>query len=134
IVMVPQFNITGLGSQTIPIVDAGMTGVLAPRFDPPLVLELMERHRVTATVAAPTMWWRLLEDPSFAERDLSAVRLALYGGAPMPEALFERLRATFPEAVFGNGYGMTETCSMVTYIGGEEIVARPNSVGRPLPI
>lgn len=134
IVMVPQFNITGLGSQTIPLLDAGMTGVLAPRFDPGLVLELMERHRVTVTVAAPTMWWRLLDDPSFAQRDLSVLRLALYGGAPMPEALFDRLRAAFPGASFGNGYGMTETCSMVTYIGGEEIVARPNSVGRPLPI
>lgn len=134
LVMVPQFNITGLGSQTIPVVDAGLVGVLAPRFDPALVLELIERHRVNATVAAPTMWWRLLEDPTFPDRDLSSLRLALYGGAPMPAALFERMRRAFPGATFGNGYGLTETCSMVTYIGGDEILEWPRSVGRPLPI
>jgi acyl-CoA synthetase (AMP-forming)/AMP-acid ligase II len=134
LVMVPQFNITGLGSQTIPVVDAGMTGVLAPRFDTTLVLDLIERHRVTSSVGSPTMWWRLLDDETFAGRDLTSLRLVLYGGAPMPGALMERLRVAFPQASFGNGYGMTETCSMVTYIGGEEILARATSVGRPLPI
>jgi acyl-CoA synthetase (AMP-forming)/AMP-acid ligase II len=134
LVVVPQFNVTGLGSQTIPVVDAGMTGILVPRFDVPLVLEAAERHRVTSTVLAPTMWWRILEHDAFPATDVSSFRLALFGGAPMPTALLRRLQAGFPRASFGNGYGMTETCSMVTYVGGDEILAHVESVGRPLPI
>ena len=134
LVCVPQFNITGLGSQTVPVVDAGMTGVLVPRFETPLVLETIARHRATSTVLAPTMWWRLLEDERFATTDVSSLRLALFGGAPMPTALLQRMRDAFAGATFGNGYGMTETCSMVTYIGGRELLDHLDSVGRPLPI
>jgi fatty-acyl-CoA synthase len=134
LVCVPQFNITGLGSQTVPVVDAGMTGVLVPRFEVPLVLETIARHRTTSTVLAPTMWWRLLEDEAFAATDVSSLRLALFGGAPMPTALLQRMRDAFAGATFGNGYGMTETCSMVTYIGGDELLDHLDSVGRALPI
>lgn len=134
LVAVPQFNITGLGSQTIPVVDAGMTGVLVPGFDPARVLDAIERHRVTSTVMAPTMWWRLLEHERFGATDASSLRLVLFGGAPMPTALLERMRAAFRGATFGNGYGLTETCSMVTYIGGDELDGRLESVGRPLPV
>lgn len=134
LVCVPQFNITGLGSQTIPVVFAGMTGVLVPRFDTGLVLEAIAARRATTMVGAPTMWWRLLEDERFATTDTGSLRLVLFGGAPMPTALLDRLRAAFPDAGFGNGYGMTETCSMVTYLGGDDVFAHPASVGRPLPI
>jgi acyl-CoA synthetase (AMP-forming)/AMP-acid ligase II len=44
------------------------------------------------------------------------------------------MREAFSGASFGNGYGMTETCSMVTYIGGDAILDHVDSVGRPLPI
>jgi long-chain acyl-CoA synthetase len=108
--------------------------VLVPRFEVPLVLDAIERHRTTSTVLAPTMWWRLLEHEQFAARDVSSLRLPLFGGAPMPTALLERMRAAFAGAEFGNGYGMTETCSMVTYIGGDELTGHLDSVGRPLPV
>lgn len=134
LICVPQFNVTGLGSQTIPVVDGGMTGVLVAGFDVPRVLAAIERHGATSTVLAPTMWWRLLEHEAFAATDVGSFRLALFGGAPMPTALLERMRAALPGASFGNGYGMTETCSMVTYIGGDEILAHVDSVGRPLPV
>lgn len=134
LICVPQFNVTGLGSQTIPVVDGGMTGVLVSGFDVPRVLAAIERHGATSTVLAPTMWWRLLEHEAFATTDVGSFRLALFGGAPMPTALLERMRAALPGATFGNGYGMTETCSMVTYIGGDELLDHVDSVGRPLPV
>ena len=52
----------------------------------------------------------------------------------MPTSLLSRMRATMPAATFGNGYGQTETCSMVAYAGGQEALLRPDTVGRPLPI
>jgi long-chain acyl-CoA synthetase len=135
LVMVPQFNITGLFSQTVPAVHLGATAVLLDGFDAGRALDLMEAHSVSSTVGAPTMWWRLLEETATNDRKgLAGLRLALYGGAPMPAAQLSRMRDAMPQAVFGNGYGLTETCSMVTFIGGDEALLHPDSVGRPLPI
>jgi fatty-acyl-CoA synthase len=135
LVMVPQFNITGLCSQTVPAMLLGMTAVLLDGFDATRVLDAIGAHGATSTVGAPTMWWRLLEKAEEGGRsELTGLRLALSGGAPMPTALLERMRAAMPGATFGNGYGMTETCSMIAYVGGEDALARPDSVGRPLPL
>ncbi|WKN49507.1 class I adenylate-forming enzyme family protein [Nocardioides sp. Arc9.136] len=135
LVMVPQFNITGLCSQTVPVVLLGATAYLLDGFEAGRALDAARDHACTSTVGAPTMWWRLLERA--AERDddaLAGLRLALFGGAPMPTALLQRMRAAMPLATLGNGFGMTETCSMITYVGGEDAVRMPHSVGRPLPL
>lgn len=132
LVMVPQFNVTGLCSQTVPVVHLGMTAVLLDGFEANRVVEAVLEHGVTSTVGAPTMWWRILE--ALGTRELPSLRLALYGGAPMPVALLGQMRTALPEASFGNGYGMTETCSMITYLGGEDAIDHSESVGLPLPI
>ncbi|MBI2245430.1 MAG: AMP-binding protein [Nocardioides sp.] len=135
LVMVPQFNITGLCSQTVPAMLLGMTSVLLDGFDANRALDAIGEHGATSTVGAPTMWWRLLEAAEAGGRtELTGLRLALFGGAPMPTALIERMRAAMPAASFGNGYGMTETCSMIMYVGGEDAEAKPHTVGRPLPL
>jgi acyl-CoA synthetase (AMP-forming)/AMP-acid ligase II len=132
LVMAPQFNVTGLCSETVPAIHAGMTMVLLDAFDAAGAVRVIREHSVTSTVGAPTMWWRLL-DAAGAD-GLPTLRLALYGGAPMPRALQERMREALPGAAFGNGYGMTETTSMVCYLGGQDALDRPESVGPPLPL
>jgi acyl-CoA synthetase (AMP-forming)/AMP-acid ligase II len=135
LVMVPQFNITGLCSQTVPAMVTGMTAVLLDGFDAGRALDAIAANAVTSTVGAPTMWWRLLEQAEVQGRsELDRLRFALFGGAPMPNALIGRMRAAMPGACFGNGYGMTETCSMITYLGGDEAVTKSHTVGRPLPL
>jgi acyl-CoA synthetase (AMP-forming)/AMP-acid ligase II len=132
LIMVPQFNVTGLNSQTIPVVHLAMTGVLLDGFNADRVVELTRELGVTSTVGAPTMWWRILE--SAGPQGLPTLRLALYGGAPMPSALLDRMFTSLTSASFGNGYGMTETCSMVTYLGGDDALRHSESVGQPLPV
>lgn len=132
LVMAPQFNVTGLCSQTVPAVHLGMTMVPLDVFDAEGAVDAVRRHGVTSTVGAPTMWGRLL-DTAGAE-GLPSLRLALYGGAPMPRALQARMSQALPSARFGNGYGMTETTSMVCYLGGDAAVERSESVGPPLPV
>jgi len=132
LIMVPQFNVTGLCSQTIPVVHMAMSAVLLDGFNAERAVELVRAHEVTSTVGAPTMWWRLLE--AAGDSGLPSLRLALYGGAPMPSALLGRMASALNAASFGNGYGMTETCSMVSYLGGEDAILHPESVGRPLAV
>ncbi|WP_435742024.1 class I adenylate-forming enzyme family protein [Nocardioides sp. SYSU DS0663] len=134
LLMVPQFNITGLCSQTVPVVLLGATAYLLDGFEAGRALAAIREHGCTSTVGAPTMWWRILECAGEQDGGLSNLRLALFGGAPMPTALLDRMRAAMPGATLGNGFGMTETCSMITYVGGEDVLRMPHSVGRPLPL
>lgn len=132
LIVAPQFNVTGLCSATIPVVRAGMCMVLMDAFDAARGVEAIRERGVTSVVGAPTLWWRLLA--AAGDEGLPTLRLALYGGAPMPRALLDSMRSALPQARFGNGYGMTETCSMVCYVGDEDAVERSESVGRPLPV
>jgi acyl-CoA synthetase (AMP-forming)/AMP-acid ligase II len=135
LIMVPAFNVTGLCSQAMPAIALGLPIVFCGAFEPRAVLCAIERHGATSTVGAPTMWRRLLDAAESEDSTaLAGLRLALFGGAPMPTALLARMREAMPSASFGNGYGQTETCSMVTYVGGEAVLERPESVGEPLPI
>lgn len=131
LIMVPQFNVTGLCSQTVPAVATGATSVLIGRFNEDAVIGLIRRWRVSVTVGPPTMWWRITD--AAATDDLDSIRLALFGGAPMPSALLAQMRAIMPRALFGNGYGMTETCSMVAFAPDEVVARRADSIGMILP-
>jgi len=91
---------------------------------------VVEHHRVSFFSGVPAIFSRLLELP-VDEADISSLKSALSGGAPLPRAVhshFEEL-AGLPLI---EGFGMTEgTCgSMANPLEGER---RTGSVGLPLP-
>ncbi len=66
------------------------------RVRPGRTLELIARHRVTYLFGVPTMFLAMARAPGWAEADLSSVRSAICGGAPVPEAViatYQRTRA-----------------------------------------
>jgi long-chain acyl-CoA synthetase len=80
------------------------------------------------------MVWQVLEAASFRKRDLSSVEGVAYGGAPAAPELVRRIKQEFPTGSPSNGYGLTETSSVTTMNSGEDYVARPDSVGPPVPV
>jgi long-chain acyl-CoA synthetase len=80
------------------------------------------------------MAWQVLESPSLATRNTESVERVAYGGAPAPPELVRRLKQAFPRAVAGNGYGLTESSAIACSIAADDYVARPDSVGPPVPI
>jgi long-chain acyl-CoA synthetase len=82
----------------------------------------------------PAMVMQVLDHPDFASRDCSSVRSVSYGGAPAPPELVRRIRAHFPSSQPSNGYGLTETSSLSTMNQGDDYVAKPDSVGPPVPV
>src|SRR5919206_43874 len=62
------------------------------------------------------------------------VRALSYGGAPIAPDLVHRLQAAFPTARVGNGFGLTETSSVSTYLPDEYAAAHADSVGFPAPV
>jgi acyl-CoA synthetase (AMP-forming)/AMP-acid ligase II len=114
----------------------GGTVVVLPKFDPPAVLDAIERHRVTYMFLPPTAIYMLLAEPSVRERDLSSLEYISYAGAPMS---LDRLKAAI--AVFGPvmnaSFGQTEAPMCVTAMPPHEHLnavgelAHPGSCGRP---
>jgi fatty-acyl-CoA synthase/long-chain acyl-CoA synthetase len=89
------------------------------RFDPDLVLERIERDRVTFLFMVPTMIYRLLDRAEDRELDLSSLRTVLYGAAPITvERLEQGLRRLGP--VFMQLYGQTEAPNFLTRLTREE--------------
>ena len=136
LVTTPLFHVSGLYAGAVTSLATGIKTVWTTgRFDPAHVMALIERERVTAWGPMGTMLHRLLGHPDLARRDLSSIHQIGSGGAPIPPALLERMREAFPNArrSMGIGYGLTESTALATLNFGEELEARPESVGRALP-
>jgi long-chain acyl-CoA synthetase len=106
----PLFHITGLIGHLAVGILTGMPIVLSYRFDPEVALELIERHGVTFTVGSITVFIALMNAPSAGDRDTSAFRKLVSGGAPIPPSTVEAFEARFG-AYIHNIYGLTETTS-----------------------
>ena len=106
----PLFHVAGMqGSMNAAIV-AGATLVLMARWDKNLIPDLFEAHGVTFWNAAPTMIVDVLASAGFRDSSFARLKVLTGGGATMPAAVAERLKARF-NLDYVEGYGMTETMS-----------------------
>jgi long-chain acyl-CoA synthetase len=131
----PMFHAASFGGVlVISAIGGGTTFV--PLFEPGRVLDVTERHQVSATVMVPTMVQMLLDHPDFRPERMASMRVLTYGASPMPTALLERLLGLFPDLDIYQGYGMTENCGLLTCLGPEEHRRGGEllkSAGRPVP-
>jgi long-chain acyl-CoA synthetase len=137
LLVVPLFHVTGCLSTMVVSYATGGKLVLMPakRFDPDLAMQTIESERVTSIGGVPTIMWRIIEAPNFASYDLSSVKRASYGGAPAAAELVERIEKAFPNLrkTLSTAYGLTETASVATALGGDDYFAHPTSCGRAAP-
>ena len=64
---------------------------------------------------------------------MSGVGWVIYGGAPTAPDVIAKLRSSFPNARLGNGFGLTETSSVSTFLPDEYAEKRPETVGFTAP-
>lgn len=105
----PMFHLADIGLFTVTM--TGGTHVFAPRLDPPTILELTARHRVTHVFTVPAVIDALTR-ADLAAYDLSSLRMLGYGGSPMPAATIARAQDRLPGIEFIQGFGMTEMPSL----------------------
>lgn len=86
----------------------GFTTVVMPKFQPAMVLDLMERHRCTTALLIPTMLTAVCEEAKSRSRDVSSMRKIIYGSASTPPALIRRGKEVFRGIEFEQIYGSTE--------------------------
>ena len=126
----PLYHTAQLHCFTMPQLLNGAFTILLEAPNPALLLDLIERERITSFFAPPTVWITLLQHPDFARRDLTSLRNVYYGASIMPVPVLQELRARLPGARPFNCYGQTEIAPLATVLRPEEHAARPGSVGR----
>jgi long-chain acyl-CoA synthetase len=135
IVNVPLFHVTGCNSQLIPILEVGGTvHVLTDALDLAGFLRTVAQEGVELLVSVPAIYHALTRHPAFADHDTSSVRWIAYGGAPIAESLVRRIQEHFPSARVGNGFGLTETSSLTSFLPHEEAAEHADSVGFAVPV
>jgi long-chain acyl-CoA synthetase len=135
IVNVPLFHVTGCNSQLIVTNEVGgRVFVLSNPMDLEGFLRTASEERVGMLTTVPAIYHALIRHPKFAETDLSASTRLSYGGAPIAADAVHKIMEAFPQARVGNGFGLTETSSLTSYLPHEEAAEHADSVGFAMPV
>lgn len=130
LIFLPLFHIYALVSVMLRCLADGQTLLLHTRFDAETALSEIERG-ASVFAGVPTMWIALSQLPRFASANLSSLRHAASGGAPLPVEVARRLKEMAGVELLG-GWGMTETSPA----GCNIPKGRPDklgTIGLPLP-
>ncbi|WP_175835457.1 fatty acid--CoA ligase [Burkholderia anthina] len=137
----PMFHVHAWGMPYIATA-LGLKQVYPGRYTPDGLLALIARESVTFSHCVPTLLAMMLESPASAATDLSSWKV-IVGGSPLPEGLARAALARGIEVY--TGYGMSETCPLMTIAQidppraaggapGDDDVARRTKAGMPLPL
>ncbi|MFP3902855.1 MAG: long-chain-fatty-acid--CoA ligase [Armatimonadota bacterium] len=130
VTVLPLFHCFGATvSMHIPAL-VGAHNVLLPNFSPLHTLEAIDRAGATIIAGVPTMYTMMLQVKSDTEYDLSSLRFAVSGGAPLRRETWEAFRNRWDVNIV-EGYGPTEASPVVSC--NRPGRQRVGSVGPPLP-
>ena len=134
LVSVPLFHVTGCNSQLLPTLQQGGTTVIMTQFDVKAFLRAINDQRINLLTSVPAIYWLAMNQAEFKQTDVSGVKWIAYGGAPIAPALVRQIQENFPNARVGNGFGLTETASITTFLPHEFAAEHADSVGFPSPV
>ncbi|KAG8494625.1 hypothetical protein CXB51_011974 [Gossypium anomalum] len=106
--LLPMFHIYALNSIMLCGLRVGAAILIMQKFEIGLALELIQKYKVTIAPIVPPIMFTIAKSSETDKYDLSSVRMVKSGGAPLGKELEDAVRAKFPGAKLGQGYGMTE--------------------------
>jgi fatty-acyl-CoA synthase len=123
-------------SLVAPVLLSGGAFYVMESFNPDDFFDLVEEHRITATLIVPVMLYALQGHGRYQTADMSSMETIFYGASPMsPAKLTQAIEQWGP--IFFQFYGQTEAPMVITHLKkGEHDLARPErlaSCGRPVP-
>lgn len=125
----PFFHTGGWNVLFTPFIHHGASHTLLTKFDADLILQLMEKERSTILFGVPTMLQMMADSTLFKKVDLSSVRYAIVGGAPMPIPL---INIWHEKGVhIRQGYGLTEVGPNVFSLHQDDAIRKKGSIGFP---
>jgi acyl-CoA synthetase (AMP-forming)/AMP-acid ligase II len=129
----PFFHSFGYKAGWLASIIRGARMLPVQSFDLDRVLEQIARERVSMIPGPPTIYQSLLAHPRRDEYDLSSLRLAVTGAAPVPVSLVEQMRDELGFEVVVTAYGLTESCGVVSICRADDSPERiSHSSGRAM--
>lgn len=134
LIVLPLFHIFAMTVMMNAGLYRGATSILLPRFDAETVLNLLDKHNVTAFAGVPTMYWGLNNYLDTNDYDItnikSNLKSCLSGGASLPVPVLEKFEANFDLTIL-EGFGMSEGSPVVTF-NQLDVGRKIGSVGTPV--
>jgi len=127
---VPLFHVTGLHASFLSSYRTQRRMVCMYRWDVQAAAALIDANRLTSMVAPAAMSGDLVRVAQSKAYNLSSLLALGGGGAPRAPEQVGQIAASFPNALPGTGWGMTETNAIGTGIGGQDYLDHPESSGR----
>ncbi len=109
---------------------AGATMTMLPRFETQKCLEVIARDKVNLIALVPTMYFFMLNTPDWENYDLSSLKMAVSGGAALPEDVHRRFQERYGITIL-EGYGLSETSPIASFTI-EGVEPRVGSIGKPI--
>ncbi|XP_019078283.1 2-succinylbenzoate--CoA ligase, chloroplastic/peroxisomal isoform X1 [Vitis vinifera] len=113
----PLCHIGGLSS-ALTMLMVGGCHIFIPKFDAKLALEAIKQHHVTSLITVPAIMVDLVSiiRMKMTWKVTESVKKILNGGGGLSNGLIEDAIKFFPRAKILSAYGMTETCSSLTFM------------------
>ncbi len=128
----PLFHTTGCAILALGGLGTASTMLLAPMFDPAVVVKVMERERVKFVLGVPTMLVALIDEVRRSGRDVSSVKRIMSGGAMVAPQLCHDAKDIFG-APIQIVYGQTETSPVLTQAWYEDTLKDlTQTIGQPV--
>ncbi|XP_022921335.1 4-coumarate--CoA ligase 1-like isoform X1 [Cucurbita moschata] len=112
--VLPLFHIYSLSSIVMTSLRVGAAILIVQKFDINSLVALVPKYRVTIATVVPPIVLAMVKSPVVDHSDMSSIRIVLSGAAPLGKNLEDAFRAKLPHAILAQGYGMTESGSVLT--------------------
>jgi len=129
----PLFHTTGCAILALGGPAVGATMLLAPLFDPEMIIRVIERERTKFILGVPTMIVALIDEAVKSGRDVSSIRRIMSGGSMVAPELVKKARDVFGSTI-QIVYGQTEASPVITQTCHDDAFDDLcGTIGRPLP-
>ncbi len=103
-------------------------------FDAGAIIRRISEHRISVLPGPPTLFVSLLDDPALRGGDFSSLRATITGAAAVAPSLIERIRSELGFDIVLTGYGLTETCGIVSLCDADDSAETiVSTCGKPVP-
>lgn len=134
LVIAPFFHSFGYKAGWLSAILCGSKILPVLSFDIDAVLAQIEADKVSMIPGPPTIYQSLLAHPNRKDYDLSSMRLAVTGAAPVPVELVNQMRHELGFETVVTAYGLTETCGVVSICRPDDSPEQiSHSSGRAMP-
>ncbi len=133
LVTTPLFHVTANNCVVQPTTLTGGQIIHMYKWDAGEALKLIDREKITGISGVPVMSREIISHPDFDKYDTSSLTALGGGGAQLQPDLVGKIDKALPNGKAATGYGMTETCGIITAVSGEYFLDRPDSCGPVVP-